>query len=160
MIKERFVKKCKALNVITATELEDAWVEAGAERGSNMASTDIGKKFKELYPQLQRDCGAKVLDIVYKSKNGLKLNLDVSFAQDSLFCEWCYVIDLDKNTFEVYKGFNKKKLPKKARFYNRELNEKAGKEDVYTPVKLKKSWSLDNLPKDDAEFYKDLKWKE
>ena len=30
-------------------------------------------------------------------------NLD--FAQDSLFCEWAYVVDLDAGVLEVYKGF-------------------------------------------------------
>lgn len=27
------------------------------------------------------------------------------FAKDSLFCEWGYVIDLDRGVFEVYRGF-------------------------------------------------------
>ena len=29
----------------------------------------------------------------------------VEFAQDSLFCEWGYVIDLDAEVVEIYKGF-------------------------------------------------------
>lgn len=29
----------------------------------------------------------------------------VEFAQDSLFCEWGYVIDLDNEVVEIYKGF-------------------------------------------------------
>lgn len=29
----------------------------------------------------------------------------IGFAQDSLFCEWGYVIDLDRKVVEIYKGF-------------------------------------------------------
>ncbi len=30
-----------------------------------------------------------------------------SFATDSLFCEWGYLANLDTDTLEVYRGFNK-----------------------------------------------------
>ena len=30
-----------------------------------------------------------------------------SFLSDSLFCEWAYIINLDDEVFEVYRGFNK-----------------------------------------------------
>jgi hypothetical protein len=30
---------------------------------------------------------------------------DTGFIEDSLFCEWAYVINLDKSTLEVFKGF-------------------------------------------------------
>ena len=29
-----------------------------------------------------------------------------AFLADSLFCEWAYIINLDNNQFEVYRGFN------------------------------------------------------
>lgn len=37
-----------------------------------------------------------------------------SFAGDSLFCEYAYVLDMDKKVLEIYKGFNTKKA--KGRF--------------------------------------------
>jgi len=38
---------------------------------------------------------------------GLRYLIDnASFLQDSLFCEWGYVINCDEETFEVYQGFN------------------------------------------------------
>lgn len=32
---------------------------------------------------------------------------DSEFLNDSLFCEWTYIINLDNEQFEVYRGFNK-----------------------------------------------------
>ncbi len=63
---------------------------------------------------------------------------------DSLYCEWGYLVDLDANTFEVYRGFQQ--VPHKGRFSDRETNERSG----YVPVKLLASWPLGALPDDDA----------
>jgi hypothetical protein len=42
-------------------------------------------------------------------KVGLKYMSDGSkFIKDSLFCEWAYIINLDDNVLEIYKGFQKK----------------------------------------------------
>jgi hypothetical protein len=30
-----------------------------------------------------------------------------NFLEDSLFCEWAYIINLDEKTLEIYKGYNK-----------------------------------------------------
>ena len=34
---------------------------------------------------------------------------DHEFGQDSLMCEWAYMVDLQTNKFMVFEGFNKDK---------------------------------------------------
>lgn len=114
----------------------------------------------EKYPYLSRDLGAEILNVIhlgqYKThgaKSPIKVGIQKlinqeDFVKDSLFCEWAYVIDLDKNTFEVYKGFNKSPLNKNERFYSKEPDSGG-----YYPVELLKSYSLDDLP-DNDEFEK------
>lgn len=41
-----------------------------------------------------------------------------NFPLDSLFCEWAYIIDLDNEVLEVYKGFQRA-LPEKGRWAGR-----------------------------------------
>lgn len=108
------------------------------------------------YPYLSRDCGAQILSAIHfgkiKISDGIGKKKEVKikiiglgnqeeFAADSLFCEWAYVIDLDKGTFEVYKGFNKVALTEVDRFYSlQDINEE------YKPIKLLTSYSIDKLP--------------
>lgn len=66
------------------------------------------------------------------------------FPTDSLFAEWGYVIDLDAQAFEIYRGFQKRPHSK-GRFADR-----AGSRG-YAPVALAKTWPLRALP-DDMEF--------
>jgi hypothetical protein len=49
-------------------------------------------------------------------KHGLKYMIDsANFIEDSLFCEWAYIINLDTNVLEVYEGFQKE--PQHNRYY-------------------------------------------
>lgn len=114
------------------------------------------------YPYLSRDCGAEVLNAIHfgtikvscgigrneeKEVKIIGLSNAYEFAADSLFCEWAYVIDLDKATFEVYKGFNKVKLSETERFYPLQ----GDGEKKYYPIKLLASFDLNNLPSE-GEF--------
>ena len=68
------------------------------------------------------------------------------FPEDSLFAEWGYIVDFDKNTFEVYEGFQTKPHTE-GRFSNRgtQTHRHVGR-NIYYPVKLVGSWALDSLP--------------
>lgn len=98
--------------------------------------------FKSFY---SRDIGAKILANVANSQDDEILLVDsIEFAGDSLFCEWAYIIDFDKNTFEVYKGFNKEKLSPEDRFHK--IKAPSENKNRYEPIKLCASFPLTSLP--------------
>lgn len=61
-----------------------------------------GGKWKKHYPQLSRDNGAEILKLVMDGAHELQNEID--FASDGLMCEWSYIADFDRNTFEAYDG--------------------------------------------------------
>ena len=69
------------------------------------------------------------------------LNNAIDFAASGS-CEWAWVIDLDKRTFEAYQGFSHEPTKETDRFYFLREYE----EDGYTCVKKTAEWSIDNLP--------------
>ena len=122
-------------------------------------------EYKKRYPLLSRDNGADILQMIMDSTEDINWVTDSSeFAGDSLFCEWAYVIDLDKNTFEVYEGFNTKPLTIDDRFFylsaeadkENEKRKSYGSDSEYYPIKMVKSYNLNDLPLE-AEFINDFK---
>ena len=91
-----------------------------------------------------------------------------TFPLDSLFCEWAYIVDLDRDVFEVYEGFQKE-LPKAGRWAGRPTPEEdrqnyldhlewcadndrkpwQPKVSDYKAVELVGEWPLDALPSDE-----------
>lgn len=144
---ENFKQKVAACSWITPKESKELWVSVGADADKDMVTWEVSEKFKEKYPWLHRDCGAAIFELIQESENGLKLQNNIEFAADSVFCEWAYVVDLDKGVFEVYQGFNKMPLTEEDRFFF--LTEKAEKSfsgEQFYPVKMIKSFNLDDLP--------------
>lgn len=64
-----------------------------------------------------RDMGAGIIEYLMESLPEAELHNSIDFASDSLFCEYAYVIDFDKNTFEVCKGFAATPLDPSERFF-------------------------------------------
>ena len=69
-------------------------------------------------------------------------------------CEWAWIIDLDNETFEAFRGLNCQPLTESDRFYFLDSPEI----DNYHPARLIAKWQLDNLPADD-EFIATFKEK-
>lgn len=103
----------------------------------------------ETEPTLLGEKPFEVLQAIQASDAGDRFALDnsLSFAGDSAFNEWTYVLDLDSRTFEVYKGLNKRPLKPGERFHDVPVDEFSA--DTYYQVKLLQRWSLDALPTDD-----------
>jgi hypothetical protein len=75
---------------------------------------------------------------------GVALNAK-GFPLDSLHCEWAYVVDLDKQRFEVYKGFQQTP-PTAGRWAGVDpVRDYAPGIPQYYPVDLLVSWSFDDI---------------
>jgi len=134
-----------------------AWDRAAFERKVAAASfltesdtAEINDKIKTQgmtlggdWPELSRDTGAEILQMIADRPEGIKLGNALSFAGDSLMCEWAYVIDLDSGKLEVLKGFNKTPLAEGDRFFGVPGLEISG---GYHPVRKVASYDLDSLP--------------
>ena len=96
--REKFVKNLKKVRPITDKKLNKYWVECGNDSKSNFVSSEVGTKFLAKYPNLHRDMGADILAFIqnHTERKNIELQDDLSFASNSLFCEWCWVVDLDQ----------------------------------------------------------------
>ena len=107
--------------------------------------------WQKFYPELSRDTDGDILDLImFKDKTRLRNSLEFAGQSD---CEWAYVVDLDRNIYEVYKGWNEEPLNESDRFYflmNVAEEENKKYADIfkknYYPVKFVKAYELDNLP--------------
>jgi len=148
MDKEKFIENLKQSFFITTEEQKALWKEFGAD-DSDMVTMEVSKKFNKVHPQLSRDMGGAILEFIQDATEPVQLADQIEFATDGLFCEWAYVVDLDKNTLEVYSGFGQRKLPEGSRFGN-DIGDNG-----YSAVGLVTTYSLDGLPSYDC-FLADL----
>lgn len=128
---------------LTNAEYEKLWEEFGVDTKQEMIDYNVYQDFCNKHPELSRDTGARILEMVAGATGKIKLQNSLDFSRDSLFCEWAYVIDFDKNTFEVYQGFNETPLDESERFYT--AGQKEDENGMY-PVKIVESFDLSNLP--------------
>ncbi len=140
---DRFRTQINKIKHLTNDEVKARWTEAGAPDDDNgFVSWEIATKFGEMFPQLSRDCGAEVLEYIQGAEQP-EVRLEIEFAADSLFCEFAYVVNLDTNELEVFKGFSKTPTTPEDRFHF--LAAEGGSKRGYWPVKLLKKYRFDEL---------------
>jgi hypothetical protein len=134
-----FKERVDALTTWTPEERNEAWASVGVT--GDMATMEQANALRAKHPELSRDTGAEVLWLILMGKT-TKVDDNIDFAAQSLFCEWAYVVNLDDEKLEVYKGFNKTPLTTEDRFFG--LTEKS--EHEYHPVKMIAEYPFSALP--------------
>lgn len=137
---QAFKQKLANVQWITEEEHDAALRSVGAPDG--MLDMDQHAEYVKRYPELTRDTGADILDLIMKSEELIKLSNSIKFAADSLFCEWAWLINLDSNELEVYKGFNREPLPDGERFKGIDPDAERGE---YHEIKFVRTFTFDEL---------------
>lgn len=138
----KMLERVKFIDDEKQKEIDEWFKSIGVNDGwMNMEQSAM---YQAKYPLLTRDNGANVLNLLMESEDDvLWLHDSTDFAADSLFCEWAYVLDLDKRVLEVYTGFNKGEVDKKSRFADLEESDNGSSE--YKTVSLLAKYRFKDL---------------
>lgn len=97
-----FKKKVNKLKAWNDKQVDKLYENAGASNG--MISLSDARKVENVYPELSRDTGARILSMI-NSGQVTKVQLHPeSFIEDTLWCEYYYIIDLDNETISMNGG--------------------------------------------------------
>ncbi|KAN0071461.1 hypothetical protein V8E54_010057 [Elaphomyces granulatus] len=96
--------------------------------------------------------GADLLNIIAQAtaKNYTTIRLDLDFATSG-WCDWAYIVDLDRNTFDVFGDDEPKREAPTTRF-----SDLGGDGDKVTVPALLQSFSFSQLPATEEEFIRGL----
>lgn len=144
-IREKFVAALEKVCFLSDDEIVKEQAQLGIK--GQWLTEEMARVFHRRFPFFSREHGAKILQMIFESDaEKIELQNSIDFALDSLFCEWAYVIDLDKNTFEVYKGFQRDTIPETDRFFESGYCKTSNSDTKYYPVRMVVSWSFEDLP--------------
>jgi hypothetical protein len=148
-----FADKVRQTRWLNEAEHEEIYSEFST---NGMMTIEQSNAFKASeWGYLSRDTGAKILQAVMDHADGIPLKDAHTFAADSLFCEWAYVIDFDTRTFEVYRGFQEEPHTGQRFSDVKDPEDLSYRSVTYYPVAHAKTYSLDDLPTLD-QFITDL----
>jgi hypothetical protein len=117
MVTREFRKQLKKIHFIKNEKefYKKACTELNINPDSGFITMTEAERFKEKYPYLDRDMGADILLEIQEGRVPFVKN-SLDFAQDSLFCEWVYILNMDKRVLEIRGSITKpyKKIPFKS----------------------------------------------
>lgn len=100
-----FAAALRKLRAVTKEDQIDYYAKAGVvlDPSTPWITVDDAKRIAEVVPQMSRDTCADIFELV--AAGGVEfVNTESDFAHDGLFCEWAYVVDLDRHELRVYAG--------------------------------------------------------
>ncbi|MBY0361838.1 MAG: hypothetical protein K2X45_08010 [Phreatobacter sp.] len=139
---ETFKEKVRLVRFINDEERDQLFERLLGRPRSKGASPEDVEAFNAAYQTLSRDAGHKILTMIANATEEVLALNNIDFAGDSLWCEYAYVIDLDLETFEVYKGGNTDAVLAHERFHGFPPSDN----EEYQPVRLWQAWPLNALP--------------
>lgn len=152
-----FERNLAKTRVLDNLEVGKLYEEFGAKDG--MIGFEESKTFEQAYPTLHRNMGGDVLEYI-QNNAGTPLGFDFDFGYDSLFCEWAYVVDLDRSMLEVYGGFQSEPLAITERWYKADMsehNEHRPDGEWYYGIKKLVEFPLMDLPENE-DFVKEVEY--
>jgi len=132
---QAFRSKVEKVKQITEEDLEEIHKKFSSNGWMSLRESN---RFNEEYPEFHRNTGSDILKLIAEDKVH-SVNLATDFAKDSLFCEYAYVVNLDTNVLEYYRGFQKE-VHSRGRFAS-SIEDKDG----YYPVKLVAEISFEDI---------------
>ena len=141
---ETFVSRVSDCTFVNEDSIIQAYESVGIDikKKDGWVNLDEAERFKKAFPALDRDMGCDVLDYIMSvNQTPIYLRNSIKFSEESLFCEYAYVIDLDTCELEIYCGFRKEPNTAVNRFRVSEPDRSG-----YYAVELLEKYSLSSLP--------------
>lgn len=93
--------KVRALRIVTNENETPSAVDIARFRRFRNAAVSTGEDWYSLLREMQGELAKYV-------EAGVIID-STAFLKDSLFCEWAYLLNLDDQCFEIYRGFQRKR---------------------------------------------------
>lgn len=150
---EKLKEKLGRVRFIDHEGQDKKFIESYNEKAPSFSSdpdnrSDEEKEWWDTF--MTRDLGAEILkNVANSNKEEIILNDSFDFGNDSLFCEYAYVVDLDQDLLYVYEGFQEK--PHNKGLWANLDKQESDEDNEYYPVKPIGKMAID-LEKIDESF--------